>query len=156
MLLMHQSEKVGTLVPRPKVFPGVPDVVRRRMARIRSHGTKPEMIVRRAVHALGFRFRLHRRDLPGCPDLVFPARRKVIFVHGCFWHRHTCSIARRVPVTRQEYWGPKLERNVERDEAALTALAELGWEPLTIWECEIADPSALSERLKRFLEHQPG
>lgn len=121
------------------------------MARIKSQGTKPEMVVRRTVHALGFRYRLHRRDLPGCPDLVFSNRRKVIFVHGCFWHRHTCSIARRVPVTRQDYWGPKLKKNVERDAAAKQALAELGWEQLTIWECETRDISDLSERLRRFL-----
>jgi DNA mismatch endonuclease (patch repair protein) len=138
-------------MPRPKVFPDVPDVVRRRMARIKSHGTKPEMIVRRAVHALGFRYRLHRRDLPGCPDLVFSRRRKVIFVHGCFWHRHTCSLARRVPITRQEYWGPKLKRNVERDQAALKGLAEMGWESLTVWECETTDLARLSKRLTAFL-----
>lgn len=125
------------------------------MAQIKSHSTKPEMVVRRTAHALGYRYRLHRRDLPGCPDLVFPSRRRVIFVHGCFWHRHTCSIARRVPVTRQEYWGPKLKRNVERDEAAKKALTELGWESLTIWECEISDLSELSERLRGFLGHRP-
>lgn len=136
---------------RPATFPDVPQVVRQRMARIRSSGTRPEMVVRKAAHALGYRFRLNRRDLPGSPDLVFPSRRKVVFVHGCFWHRHSCKTARRVPVTRQEYWAPKLRRNVERDHIAQVALCDLGWDALTIWECETGDAVALNARLTEFL-----
>ena len=99
------------------------------MSNIRAKGMKPEMAVRRMVHAMGYRYRLHRRDLPGKPDLAFPARRKVIFVHGCFWHQHgdtACRIARR-PKSNQDYWLPKLERTVARDSEHLVQLAELGW-----------------------------
>lgn len=138
-------------MPRTTTFPDVPPVVRQRMARIKSRGTRPELTVRRLAHALGYRFRLHRRDLPGSPDLVFPSKRKVVFVHGCFWHRHSCKTARAVPKTRQEYWAPKLQRNVERDRIATAALAELGWGTLTIWECETGDALGMAERLKRFL-----
>ena len=140
---------------RSHAFADVSAVVRRRMAKIGSTGTRPEMLVRRTLHGLGYRFRLHRRDLPGSPDLVFPARRKVIFVHGCFWHRHACTLARKVPRTRQEYWGPKLSRNVERDRIAVSSLEELGWGTLTIWECELADMVSTTARLKRFLG-EPG
>jgi len=133
-------------------FDNVPDVVRQRMARIRKKDTKGELVVRRLAHRLGYRFRLHRRDLPGTPDLVFVSRRKAIFVHGCFWHRHGCRLAGRVPRTRREYWGPKLDRNVERDRAAEAALLALGWRALTIWECEVGDPVALAHRLRTFLD----
>jgi len=142
-------------VSRPNMFPDVPEVVRRRMAHIRSSGSRPELAVRSTLHALGYRFRLHRRDLPGCPDLVLASRRKVIFVHGCFWHRHTCPLARKVPATRQEYWGPKLKRNVERDKAALESLAEMGWEALIVWECETRHLSTMTDQLMLFLG-QPG
>jgi DNA mismatch endonuclease (patch repair protein) len=126
----------------------------RQMARVRSKDTKPEMAVRRLVHRLGYRYRLHRRDLPGSPDLVFPRRRKVIFVHGCFWHRHPdpdCKLAR-MPKSRLEFWGPKLEANAERDKRALEALRALGWEALTLWECELKSNRDLEERIIRFLE----
>lgn len=139
-----------------RAFPDVPPVVRRRMARIRSRGTKPEMIIRRNLHALGYRFRLHRKDLPGSPDIVFPGRRKVIFVHGCFWHRHTCALARQVPRTRLEYWGPKLSRNVERDKTATAALSAAGWNVLTIWECELRDLDTTLGRLQDFLGKPSG
>jgi DNA mismatch endonuclease (patch repair protein) len=112
------------------------------------------MAVRRLVHRLGYRYRLHRRDLPGSPDLVFPRRRKVIFVHGCFWHRHPdpdCKLAR-MPKSRLEFWGPKLEANAERDKRALEALRALGWEALTLWECELKSNRDLEERIIRFLE----
>lgn len=122
------------------------------MARIRKTDTKPEMVVRRSAHALGFRFRLHRRDLPGTPDLTFPGRRKAIFVHGCFWHQHGCGPGQGVPRVRTGYWGPKLRRNVERDTEAAAALARLGWQVLVVWECECRDPVGLGERLKRYLE----
>lgn len=133
------------------MFPDVPDVIRRRMARIRKVDTKPEIVVRQLAHRLGFRFRLHRRDLPGTPDLVFPARRKVILVHGCFWHQHRCKLGRRRPQTRQEYWGPKLDGNVARDREVRKQLAGLGWGVLVIWECEVHDIPALAARLTSFL-----
>lgn len=123
-----------------------------RMASIRKTDTRPEMIVRQAVHALGFRFRLHRRDLPGCPDLVLPRYRKVIFVHGCFWHRHDCRDGRKLPNSKPEYWGPKLTRNAERDTAHLQALAEKGWEALVLWECELKNSERLIESLRNFLQ----
>ncbi|WP_111546290.1 DNA mismatch endonuclease Vsr [Mesorhizobium kowhaii] len=121
------------------------------MASIRKVDTKPELVVRRRAHALGFRFRLHRRDLPGTPDLVFPGRKKAIFVHGCFWHQHGCGRGQKLPSVRAEYWGPKLRRNVERDAAAEAALLLLGWQLLVVWECECQDSTGLSERLRRFL-----
>lgn len=138
---------------KPSQFADVPDVVRRRMARIRKAGTHPELVVRRIVRALGIGYRLNRKDLPGTPDLVFIGRRKAIFVHGCFWHRHGCKITANIPRTRAEYWGPKLARNVERDSLALQSLAAMGWATMTVWECEIGDPE-LSMRLKSFLLDQ--
>jgi DNA mismatch endonuclease, patch repair protein len=122
------------------------------MRQIRSKDTGPEMVLRSLVHRLGYRFRLHRKDLPGKPDLVFPGRRKVIFLHGCFWHQHSGCREGRVPGTRREYWEPKLARNRERDAAALTALKSQGWSVFTVWECELAkDPKAAAQRLARFL-----
>ena len=111
----------------------------------------PELLVRRAAHALGFRFRLHRRDLPGSPDLRFPRHRKVIFVHGCFWHQHEgCRLAR-LPKSRLDYWLPKFARNVERDGIARTALEAAGWRCLIIWECETQSPKMLETVLRDFL-----
>ncbi|WP_371331999.1 very short patch repair endonuclease [Bosea sp. BIWAKO-01] len=126
--------------------------VRSRIMRsIRQKDTKPELVVRRAVHAMGFRFRLHRRDLPGSPDLVLPRLRKVIFVHGCFWHQHAgCRSATR-PRTRTSYWHPKLDGNVARDARALVDLKMLGWNALVLWECELRDPTVLQTRLLDFL-----
>ncbi len=112
------------------------------------------MIVRRLTHGAGFRYRLHRKDLPGKPDLCFPARRKVIFVHGCFWHGHDCKLGR-LPKSRTEYWLPKIARNRERDAATVATLAALGWTVLTIWECETKDREALRERVVEFLRAQP-
>ena len=121
------------------------------MRRIRKRDTKPELIVRRLVHALGLRFRLYRGDLPGTPDLVLPRHRSVIFVHGCFWHQHTgCRLARQ-PKTRLDYWIPKLARNVERDLHARTALEQAGWQCLVVWECETRDREALRATLRRSL-----
>lgn len=118
------------------------------MRRIGKANTRPELAVRRAAHAAGLRFRLHRRDLPGSPDLVFPSRRIALFVHGCFWHQHEgCSLCRQ-PKSRLEYWLPKLKRNQERDERAAALLADAGWQVLTIWECETVVPEALSERVR--------
>ncbi len=126
------------------------------MSRIRSQGTKPEMAVRRLTHGLGFRYRLHRRDLPGTPDLVFPSRRKVIFVHGCFWHQHADCDRVREPQSNRDYWLPKLKRNAERDGEHLRKLAELGWKALVLWECEVRqDNEALGERIRGFLDEVP-
>ena len=124
------------------------------MSGIRSKGMKPEMTVRRLLHSMGYRYRLHGRELPGKPDLVFPARRKVIFVHGCFWHQHAdpgCRIVRR-PKSNREYWLPKLERNVARDAENRARLEELGWEVLVIWECEVRAGSSFLARATEFLE----
>jgi len=123
------------------------------MSRVRGKNTGPELTVRRLIHGLGYRFRLYRRDLPGTPDLVFPGRRKVIFVHGCFWHRHPdpgCRLAR-MPKSRQDYWGPKLEGNRARDLRKEAALAEAGWVVMTIWECELRDMTSLENRIRTFL-----
>ena len=121
------------------------------MARIRSRNTSPELTLRKLIYRLGYRFRLHRNDLPGKPDLVFPSRKKVIFVHGCFWHQHAECKEGRVPGSRQEYWGPKLRRNQERDAIAQSGLREQGWRYLVIWECELKDESAASRRVTQFL-----
>lgn len=108
------------------------------MSGIRSKDTRPEMIVRRALHARGFRYRLHVKDLPGKPDLVFPRYRRVVMVHGCFWHGHNCHLFK-VPSTRTEFWLAKIGRNRERDAEVRQALAGLGWRVLEIWECELRD-----------------
>ena len=126
-----------------------------RMRRIRKTDTKPEMLVRRLTHRLGYRYRLHRRDLPGTPDLVFPRLRKVIFVHGCFWHQHDCPLGRKQPSVNLEYWLPKLARNVERDRLARGQLQEKGWHVLVIWECETRKPAHLPCVINRFLQSYP-
>lgn len=123
------------------------------MSRIRGKNTSPEIKVRRLVHALGFRFRLHRRDLPGSPDLVFPRLRKVILVHGCFWHRHHgCALASE-PKSRTAYWENKFARNIERDKQNQAALAEGRWQVMVVWECDTRskDLGELAGRLSRFL-----
>ena len=124
-----------------------------RMSRVRGRDTKPEMIVRRLAHSLGFRYRLHDRNLPGAPDVVFRSRRKVIFVHGCFWHRHndpTCKLAR-LPKSRLDFWGPKLEANRERDSRHQSELDQLGWDSLVVWECELGHREQLKNKLLAFL-----
>lgn len=116
------------------------------MARFKGKNTKPELLVRRALHAMGYRFRLHRRDLPGSPDIVLPRYRTAIFVHGCFWHHHEgCSVGK-LPRTRQEFWSEKFRKNRARDEAVRIELEARGWRVETIWECE-AKASILPERL---------
>lgn len=120
------------------------------MRAIRSSNTEPELVVRRLVHRCGFRYRLHKRELPGKPDLVFSSRKAVIFVHGCFWHMHECQNVR-VPKSNVGYWRPKLERNRQRDRDQLATLTELGWRILTIWECETTDLQALEFTIRAFL-----
>ncbi|MEQ3750337.1 MAG: DNA mismatch endonuclease Vsr [Celeribacter sp.] len=125
-----------------------------RMSRVRAKDTKPEMIVRRMVHGMGYRYRLHDRRLPGSPDLVFRSRRKVIFVHGCFWHRHldpSCKLAR-MPKSRQDFWGPKLEGNRERDERNREELDSEGWRQMVVWECKCRHEEQLRNKLREFLE----
>ena len=121
------------------------------MSRVRQTHTGPEIRVRKAAHALGYRFRLHRRELPGTPDLVFPRSKRVIFVHGCFWHRHPGCSRTTIPKTRTDYWQNKFQENVARDTARIKELRSLGWETLVIWECETFDFAALSQRLASFL-----
>jgi DNA mismatch endonuclease (patch repair protein) len=120
------------------------------MRAIRSKGMRPELKVRSIVHRLGYRFRLHRDDLPGKPDLVFASRRKVIFVHGCFWHSHGCRISH-TPKSNADYWGPKLERNVLRDQRNIQALRAAGWSSFVIWECETDDEERIRKRIVKFL-----
>ncbi|MCL4782787.1 MAG: DNA mismatch endonuclease Vsr [Bryobacterales bacterium] len=132
-----------------------PDQRSERMSRVRSRDTKPELIVRKLVHRMGFRFRLHRRDLPGNPDLVFPGRDKIIFVHGCFWHRHgvRCKLTR-WPKSKLDFWKPKLEENQRRDRRNQQALRTLGWKVMVVWECQLKEADKLAERIRRFLEEE--
>jgi DNA mismatch endonuclease (patch repair protein) len=122
------------------------------MRAVRSTNTKPELIVRRIAHALGFRFRLHRTDLPGKPDIVFPARAKAIFVHGCFWHGHDCKRGAREPKTNAGYWLAKIARNRARDAASMKALKAIGWKSTVIWECELVSLPKVRNKIARFLK----
>jgi len=121
------------------------------MSRIKGKDTKPELIVRSFVHGLGFRFCLHRKDLPGKPDIVLPRHKKVVFVHGCFWHMHNCRYGRVTPKTRAEFWQTKRKGNVERDKKNLRKLRKLGWKVLVIWECQTRKPHQLMSKLQEFL-----
>jgi DNA mismatch endonuclease, patch repair protein len=121
------------------------------MARVRSKNSRPEMLVRKIVFALGYRYRLHQKKLPGCPDLVFSGLGKIIFVHGCFWHRHArCALAR-IPKSRVDFWTAKLEGNRKRDQRNKRALSREGWKVLTIWECQLKNAVRLESRIRRFL-----
>lgn len=124
------------------------------MRAVKSGDTRPEMIVRRLVHGMGYRYRLQCRDLPGQPDLVLPRLRKAIFVHGCFWHRHACAAGQSTPASRVEYWQAKFDRNVVRDRSNLRKLRRLGWSVLVVWECHTGARrrEALERRLRHFLE----
>jgi DNA mismatch endonuclease (patch repair protein) len=124
------------------------------MAAIRGTNTSPEIAVRRIAHQMSFRFRLHAKELPGKPDLVFPRLRSVIFVHGCFWHQHTCNDGH-MPKTRLDYWKPKLKLNQDRDRRRRSQLRKLGWRVLVIWECQTKDSERLRGRLKSFLKSAP-
>lgn len=121
------------------------------MRRVHGKDTGPEMAVRRMVHRMGFRYCLHRGDLPGKPDLAFPARRKVIFVHGCYWHGHSCRAGRNRPSSNTGYWIAKLDRNKARDAANQRRLRRMGWGVLAVWECELKNAERLQARLARFL-----
>jgi DNA mismatch endonuclease (patch repair protein) len=128
-----------------------PEERSRRMALVRSVDTKPEMLVRKLIYKIGYRYRLHCTGLPGKPDIVFRSRKAVIFVHGCFWHRHeNCPLAR-LPKSSVVFWTTKLEGNRERDARKLAALEELGWRALVVWECELKERGALVERIRHFL-----
>lgn len=122
------------------------------MARVKSSNTLPERLVRRILTDLGYRYRLHRKDFPGNPDFAFIGRRKTIFVHGCFWHGHDCKRGAREPKANADYWRGKIARNRARDARSVVALSEMGWQSLVVWECELRDRTALSERLCRFLD----
>jgi DNA mismatch endonuclease (patch repair protein) len=128
-----------------------PDERSQRMRLVRSKDTKPEIFVRRLVHALGYRYRLHGSVLPGKPDLVFPSSRKAIFVHGCFWHGHRCRLGR-VPKSGLEYWAKKIRTNRERDRSSLRRLRRLEWKCLVLWECGLRKDRHLAEKIKRFLD----
>ena len=133
------------------------------MRLVHSKNTTPEMKVRSLLHCLGFRFRLHRKDLPGNPDIVLPKHSAVVFVHGCFWHRHTGCSQASTPAIRQDYWLPKFKRTVERDRQSQKELSQLGWNVLVVWECELRDKDRLAERLKNaiaapqslYFQHSP-
>ena len=123
------------------------------MGRVRDKDTEPENRVRKIAHSLGYRFRLYAEELPGKPDLVFPRHRKVIFVHGCFWHGHSgCRKAKR-PTTNREFWDQKLSSNIERDRRNVIALLEAGWNSLIIWECETGDRDLVEQMMRRFFEN---
>ena len=124
---------------------------RERMSRIRNADTKPEMIGRRLVHDMGYRYRLHARDLPGNPDLVFRPRKKVILIHGCFWHQHGCRQYRQ-PRTKRSFWETKLAKNKARDAKVMRKLRKLGWGVMVVWECQVRQEAVLRSRIKRFLE----
>lgn len=128
-----------------------PEVRRRTMQAVKSKNTAPELLVRRLAHKMGYRFRLHRKDLPGKPDLVFPELHKAIFVHGCFWHGHNCARGARVPKANREYWTMKVARNRERDLKHIEELSEAGWKSLVIWECDLREGNRLSTQIRRFL-----
>ncbi len=120
------------------------------MAKVRSKDTKPEMFVRRLLHSMGYRYRLHDAKLPGKPDLTFPSRRKIIFIHGCFWHGHDCPLGR-IPKSRVEFWVGKIEANRSRDEINIEKLTRLGWKSLVVWECQLRDADRLASKIRRFL-----
>ncbi len=128
-----------------------PEQRSRIMRAVKGADTAPEMAVRRMAHNMGYRFRLHRKDLPGKPDLVFPRLHKVVFVHGCFWHGHDCARGARAPKANAEYWRMKISRNSLRDAANMAALKKRGWRAAVIWECELKAPERVKRRLAGFL-----
>lgn len=126
----------------------------RLMSKVKNRNTTPELTVRRALHRMGYRFRLHRKDLPGHPDIILPKHKKVIFVHGCFWHGHNCPRGKR-PATNQEFWNKKIDRNIERDIQAQAALAAIGWDILVLWDCQVKKAALLQTILSEFMNKGP-
>jgi DNA mismatch endonuclease (patch repair protein) len=135
----------------PRRWPGVDPTRSRTMASVKQKGTAPELLVRRLLHGLGYRYRLHCRDLPGTPDLVWRPRKKAIFIHGCFWHGHDCQHGRRQARSNREYWMTKLQKNQSRDAATADALAKMGWTVMTVWECQLKSPDSIATMLTSFL-----
>jgi len=123
------------------------------MAKVKGKDTKPELVVRSLLHRMGYRFRLHRRDLPGNPDIVLPKYKKVIFVHGCFWHGHKGCPRSKRPTTNVDFWNAKLDKTIERDSMNIHKLKNKGWEPIVVWGCEVKDIGNLSEKLNAFLKN---
>ena len=123
------------------------------MSKIKSKNTRPELIVRSILHNLGFRFRLHKKELPGCPDVVLPKYRKVLFINGCFWHGHKNCKRASIPVTNYEFWEAKIKKNILRDRKNIRELKKQGWSVLVIWQCEIKNDDILIEKLRKFLQH---
>lgn len=123
-----------------------------RMRLVRSSDTKPEVLLRRLVWSLGYRYRKNRSDLIGNPDLAFISRKRAIFLHGCFWHRHQCPAGTRTPKSRIDFWATKFERNVLRDAAVMKQLKSAGWQALVIWECQLTNRSGVERRVRRFLD----
>jgi DNA mismatch endonuclease (patch repair protein) len=122
------------------------------MSHNKGKDTGPEVTVRGLVHCLGYRYRLHRRDLPGCPDMVFPSKKKVIFINGCYWHRHNCKKGRSMPATRKRFWQSKFKKTIERDRKNIKILKRLGWKILVVWECQTRDCKKLIGRIEGFLK----
>ena len=137
---------------REKVDMLVDDSVSFRMKRVKQRDTAPELVVRKLLFAKGYRYRVHRDDLPGSPDIVFPSRRKVVFVHGCFWHGHEKCTRASLPKTRTQYWSDRVAENRKRDVRSISALERLGWSVLVVWECETKNVRSLAERLSGFLQ----
>ena len=148
-----EDDRVTDPIPTTDVF--TPEQRSAVMRRVKGRDTKPELIVRKALTRLGARYRLHRKDLPGAPDVVMPGRKLAIFVHGCFWHGHDCARGARVPKANRDYWLGKVGRNRERDARHLEALTTMGWRVETIWECDLKDRTALEARLRTLLEALP-
>jgi len=127
----------------------------RTMRAVKSKDTRPELMVRSLIHGLGYRFRLHRRDLPGTPDLAFPSRRLALFVHGCFWHGHDCKRGARMPKANNGYWVAKIDRNRQRDREAQLALESMGWGSCILWECELRDQENLRAKVIELMSARP-
>jgi DNA mismatch endonuclease (patch repair protein) len=125
------------------------------MSRIRAKDTRPEYAVRKIAHSLGYRYRLHVKELPGTPDLVFRRFRKVVFVNGCFWHRHNCRQGRSFPKTNREFWTTKFQENRKRDKKKRAELRRLGWDVLVLWQCQCCEESVMADKLERFLQDKP-
>jgi len=121
------------------------------MSKIKGKDTKPEKVVRSLLHQMGYRFRLHRRDLPGNPDIVLPKYKKAIFVHGCFWHGHDGCPRSKRPNTNKKFWNEKLSKNIKRDKRNQNELRKLGWQPLVVWQCQIKDIENLNEEIIQFI-----